>query len=297
MLTGTTFSTKQAKHLSLDPEAAFRELLELKFDVIRLGCYWNEIENHPEKYDFSVITGLLDMSERYGVKILLTVGMKAPQWPEFYIPSWITSAANIQSVAQYTYKLVEQTVITVKHYSCITAWQVENEPFDPSGPRNVTIPENVVADEIKIIRHLDPARKILINLWGNDLKRRHSLPIAEKFADIIGLDIYYKQFVTKQLGISFHVGPKDTDQNIKQLVEATKKPFWITELQAEPWEKNDGAYRAENPKSMNPRLLKQNFERAKQLCPEAILLWGAEYWLWKKSQGNSSMWDMVREIV
>ncbi len=297
MLIGTTYSTKQAKHLSLDSEAAFRELLAMNFDIVRLGCYWNEIEHKPGIYDFSTITNQLDLCEKTGTKVLITVGMKAPQWPEFYIPSWITAATDMHAVAPFVYKFVEQTTTILKHYSCIIAWQVENEPFDPSGPRNVAIPEDVVAEEVRVVKQLDPTRKILINLWGNDLTERASLPTAEKFADIIGLDLYYKQFLTKQLGISFHAGPRDTDHAIKQAIDKTKKAFWITELQAEPWEKNDAAYRADKPKSMNASLLKQNFARAKHLQPEALLLWGAEYWFWKKSHGDSSMWNTVIKLI
>jgi hypothetical protein len=158
------------------------------------------------------------------------------------------------------------------------------------------ISTDLLAAEIQLVKRVDPARKIIVNLWGNDLTHRNCLPQATTLADIIGLDIYYKQFLTKKLHVVLHRGPRDTDITISRCMQATSKPFWITELQAEPWEASDRDYRSQQPKSMNPARLKEHFTRAALLKPEVILFWGAEYWLWKKAQGDAGMWNTARDI-
>jgi hypothetical protein len=79
-------------------------------------------------------------------------------------------------------------------------------------------------------------------------------------------------------------------------VTATGKPFWITELQAEPWEESQTQFLSEAPKSMNVSLLRSNINRAKKLHPDAIILWGYEYWLWKKLHGDDRLWNCVKAL-
>ena len=76
-----------------------------------------------------------------------------------------------------------------------------------------------------------------------------------------------------------------------KLINALKessKPIWITELQAEPWEKNEKGYFSKNPQSISPEKLIKNINDAKQLPVKEILLWGFEYWLWKEKNGDDS---------
>ena len=116
-------------------------------------------------------------------------------------------------------------------------------------------------------------------------------------ADIVGLDMYYKVFVTRQFSKSFYMGPRDSSEEIRKHLSQHKKPLWITELQAEPWEHNHKAYLSENPGSINPERLQKNVAEVTIMQPEAIFLWGSEYWLWKKNQGDDNMWRTVTNII
>ncbi|MEK7188721.1 MAG: hypothetical protein AAB685_02630 [Patescibacteria group bacterium] len=71
----------------------------------------------------------------------------------------------------------------------------------------------------------------------------------------------------------------------------------ITELQAEPWEKDEKGYLSKNPKSISPKLLESNLKKTLSLGVKEILLWGFEYWYYQKSQGDNRYLEVVREYL
>ncbi len=296
MLWGTTFSHKKAAALKLDPFSTFIQIVNLNFDYIRLGCYWDDIEPQKGIYNLSIIQSYLDYCELHHQQVILTIGRKAPHWPEFYFPEW-TKTINASEVRESVYSLTEKVVQTCRKYTCITHWQIENEPLDPSGPDQLIIPLEELQHQASIVRRLDKTKKIIITVWGNDVLHlkliQHIIPLC----DIIGLDLYYKQFVANVLSKSFYTGPRQSDKELLLNKKLWNKPVWITELQAEPWEANNKLYQAANPKSINAILLEQNVDKAMLVHPETILLWGSEYWFWKKNQGDSRMWDTVIKFL
>lgn len=290
MIIGTTFSHRQSTHLKL-PETAFSEILDMGFGSIRLACYWDEIEQKKGQYDFSIITNLLDLCEEREQKVIVTVGMKAPRWPEFYFPKWLddkTPSTVEPFVIPYLYKSIE----ALRKYTVITAWQVENEPLDPSGPKHMAIPLDVLKQEINVVREKD-SRPILINIWGNEVKKRKILLQVKNIADIIGLDIYYKVPVFGPI----YRGPLDSDAELTRMGKQTGKRLFITELQAEPWERNTMGAKSGKTPSMDEDILKDNFNRAVAMNPDAIYLWGSEYWLLKKQKGDDGLFKTVRKLI
>lgn len=296
MLLGTTYSHRFAKSLHLDPIKSFNEIIALHFDVIRLGCYWDEIQTSQNSYTYSSIRGLLDICEKNNQKVVMTLGMKAPRWPEFYIPSCLKTNSP-KEASSHVLNYLEKTVKELKNYSCIQYWQVENEPLNPVWPDQRCIRFDDLQQEVSLIRRLDSKRKIIINLWGNETSLTKTFAQAEKIADIVGLDIYYKQHVRHIFGLDLYNSPKLSDTSIKKLITDSPKPVWITELQAEPWEKHTEAYQADITKSMSPALFEDNFKKAVALNPEAILFWGSEYWLWKKAKGDTRYIDVAKTLL
>lgn len=296
MLLGTTYKYKQISSFSLNNIDSFNEIVNLKFDIIRLGTYWKDVQKNKTGFNFSQIKTLLDICEANNQKTIVTIGMKAPGWPEFYLPTWL-NFASFEDITPYLYNFVQNAVFSLKNYKCIYAWQIENEPLDPSGPHNLTIPLEVIEKEYKIFKKIDPSRKILINIWGNDKRRDNNIKKVIKMTDIIGLDVYYKQFFKKYAGISLYLSPRGSLSSSSESIHKYNKPLWITELQAEPWEKNSKYYLSDSPKSMNPKLLTENYLKVVELNPQAILFWGCEYWLWKKSKGDNSFLNTVKGII
>jgi hypothetical protein len=296
-LIGTTYSHRHIEELDLNATDAFKELLSLKFDIIRLACYWDEMQPDPQINNFAPIHELLKKCEQENQKVLMTIGMKAPRWPEFYIPHWLainpTNSFSLwERVREKAIPYLQKVITQLQSYDCITHWQIENEPLDPSGPEKLTIPLDILQEEVQLIKKLDK-RPVLINLWANELTRRNLLPHILELADIVGLDIYYKVPSFS----CFYIGPSNSDMELAEIINSAQKPFWITELQAEPWEIDEQTKFQGDTPSCNPELLQENFTRASTMKPEATLLWGYEYWYWQKQNKNTALWQSVKKIV
>lgn len=282
-----TFSPRQLKYLWLDVDDALQTALGFGFAHLRIGTYWSEVETVSGQYDFSKLQELLETCEKVQQSVVLTVSVKAPRWPEFYWPDSISKHGfKNQETQRKILNFVQHTVSELSKFSCITHWQIENEPFDPSGPENAVIPRDFLQKEVELVQRLDQ-RPIVLTLWGNTLSSRKNLPQLEQLSDIIGIDLYYRQFMTQILGKSFYSGPQDSDQKIRQIIAQSPKPIWITELQAEPWEKDQAGYFGKNPGSMSPEILQKNLERAVKLGVAEIFLWGFEYWVYRKMKGEN----------
>lgn len=148
---GTTFSQVQCEYLGLDWKEAYEKTLSLGFDIIRLGAYWKRIEKREGSYDFSELDWQIEKAKERGIKILLTVGMKAPRWPEYFIPDWVLSKVNLHSgrevsdkafLRQRALEFIRQVIMRYRIEDSIIAWQVENEPLNRAGPKNLTIGED-----------------------------------------------------------------------------------------------------------------------------------------------------------
>ncbi len=292
LLLGTTFSHRFAEYLSLDSTQSLHEIIALKFNIIRLCCYWDEIQRDSSTYDFSKIKQLLDICNTNKQNVILTVGMKAPRWPEYHTPVCFTNSASKEVLT-----FIKKTVEELTKYECVKYWQVENEPLEPIWPNKRCIEYEDLIEEVSLIRKLDPSRKIIINVWGNSFSLSKRMKQAAAIADIVGLDLYYQMHIKRIFGIDFYKGPWLSENSLKNLIATSSKPIWITELQAEPWERGIETYKSDKTKSMNPDILKNNFEKAKSLNPEAILFWGAEYWLWRKKHGDDRYIEKIRSLT
>lgn len=280
---GTTFSHRHVSYLGLPIDESFDYLLSMKFQIIRLCCYWNEIQTYKNEWNFQNIHLLLKKCESAGQNVCITIGMKAPRWPEFYIPTWAVD--NIDAACL---NFVSMGINQLKHYECISTWQIENEPLDPSGPKNQTVSETLLTREVDIVKKLDD-RPVLLTVWGNTLFSRSCYKKITQHADIIGVDIYYR---VPTLGI--YCGPGGGDKNIAKSLQQSQKPIWLTELQAEPWENRWTKPRSE---SMSPQILLENYKKARKLGAAAILLWGSEFWLKEAKNGNPDYLNAVKKIT
>lgn len=294
---GTTFSPQHLEYLNLDVDNSLTRAISFGFFHLRIGAYWNRIERLKGTYDYSELETILEKCERKNQKIIMVVGVKSPRWPEFYWPSFIkTKNTNDPDTKQTILEFVKKTIESLKKFSCITHWQVENEPLDPSGPENLSIDIEFLKKEIHAVKDIDP-RPVIVSLWGNDMKKRGTFAKAQVLGDVVGLDLYYRQFVRRLFNKSYYRGPDLTDDDLRALLNKSKKPVWITELQAEPWEGNTAGYLGERPASMSPLLLRDNVERVSKLPAREVLLWGLEYWLLRQSKGDERYVDVVKQIL
>ncbi len=286
MRLGITYLGHEVIKRGLNPAQALNLISELNIDTVRVGALWNQIQPQPDTWDFDALDQTLDHLQSCKLDIVLTVGMKAPRWPEFYLPQWL-SGRNLEQVTEQTHQFISKVVNRYKGLSSLLAWQVENEPLDVGGNLKMAIPLPMLASEVSLVRQLDPKRPIHLNFWGNNIIRRADYGEVMSLADVMGIDLYYRQ-PAKWFG--YH-GPYFFDWQLKRWIASQPKPVWITELQGDAWERDHNQKWVSSPPSMSPQHLSRSFIRAIELQPEAVLFWGYEYWLWHKQQGRPELWD------
>jgi hypothetical protein len=285
-----------------------------KFDLVRLSTSWLEVD----QFGYEHIDWLVAEAGRLGQPLILTVGMKALGWPEFYLPANVSPEPMRLREA-----LLLHVASTLRRYrGCpqLVAWQIENEPFNRSGPMSRTVDRSLVRAEAGLARRLDPARPIMITAFGHfdsgldrDSSRfqgkwrprlrltlppeREALAVLRR-NDILGLDVY------RSIGLRTNGRPwvaraaSDQIQSVarwRRVAEAQRKRFWISEAQAEPWEPTRAT--RDDPVSVRPDDVQDLLQRLSSLKPEAILLWGSEYWLWREEGGDRRWADVVRRVL
>jgi hypothetical protein len=324
---GISFSPRRAAYLGLEYRRAFVRLEAMHFRVIRLSAYWDEIEADG----FDQLDWLMNEVKRNHQPIVLTVGMKALGWPEFYIPASKLPADGLQTgdnvardatLRDTTLAFVAETVLRYRDNPSLIAWQIENEPFNRAGPDRLWIDASFVREEISSVRQLDGHRRpLIVNAFshfnlvfdqasarqGFDLRQwlgfeadsaeRDSLSVLGR-GDILGLDVY------TAIGYQFlgqdHMSHADGDwpdrlAHLHDMAKRQGKQAWITEAQAEPWESAGNTYA--NPKSTSPTAIRSIFVNLKDAGYTTVLFWGSEYWLWRADQGDHRWLDTIKGIL
>lgn len=308
---GTSFTRWRAEALGLDYQDAFAELLGLRLSLVRLSASWREVA----EFGWRHLDWLLDRAGEAAQPVVLTVGMKALGWPEFYLPEGLDPGDSV--VQQQALAHVRETVQRYRDRPSIVAWQIENEPFNRSGPQGRWIPRPVVRREAGVVRALDPTRPIILTTFGHfsadldrtssrhqsDWKRRlgFALPAEREAlallrrADIVGVDVY-RSIGWVDADDTAQIARADGEQldwvrRWKRIAGSQGKRLWVTEAQAEPWEARRATHGA--PLTVSPEDVGGLLAMLSQIEVETVLLWGSEYWLWRAANGDSRWLDAV----
>jgi len=320
---GTTYSPVQCRYLGMDWKSTYLDVLDLGFDVIRLGAYWNEIESEEGEYDFSALDWQIKKAGERGTAVILTVGMKAPRWPEYFIPDWLLKKTDLPFGADVSgdpflrEKVLKFIGMTVKRYReepAIQCWQVENEALNRIGEKYWFIGKGLLEEEVALVRELDgKGRPILMttatypNCFLRIISRlsvRHDA-IGEclKLCDIMGLNIYpIVGHRTWGRDLYFRGGRGKKDRYFRGLIDRIRKDgkrVWIVELQAEPWEPGHLVFKERRvPVTGKLEDTVEAYGEFRSLGVGTILLWGAEYWLYReRTYGDDSWIKWVKSIT
>jgi len=295
---GTTFSPERALANGMDDLEAFQRLEAMGFGVIRLTVSWDAVDSTG----LGRLDRLVAEAERSGQRLVLSVGMKAPGWPEFHVPARFSEATpsdpDLRSAAV---RHVQRTVERYRTSNVIVAWQVENEPLDAAGPRRWRLGRELLLQEIAEVRRLD-ARPIVVTAFGpirrtcdhvssldgcdaGALTGADALGSVPELlgllgpSDVLGLDVY------TGIGLSRAADcwPARAAGWLTLAAEAHRQ-VWVTELQAEPWEPTPATF--DSPSSTSPARITADFATLRRLGYRQILLWGSEYWLRRARQGD-----------
>lgn len=293
-----------------DPLADFQELLDrLQPDVVRLPVYWSDVMPAPGALDFSQTDALVAAVENYNhghldrpCRIILVVGVRNIGYPEVWAPPWLDRhrLANLSALVQSP-EFITYFQSVVARYAAdpsLTAWQVENEPFDnvTSGVASpdVSLSTASVRSELQRLALMDSSHPAVVTTYDSatvqldlqatsDLSWLYNLlpgpkPVghpeaALSAANILGMDAYVVTPTTPldqasaQIRMAWKAGALDywAQQALNR-----NKPFWITEMQASAW--------LGGP-TFTPHDLVQSAHVYSQIGASLILLWGVESWI------------------
>jgi Beta-galactosidase len=320
---GVTFSRRQAEYLGLPWQETFSAVLDLSPTVVRLGAYWDEIERRRDVFDFSTLDWQLERLPAQHYRVVLTVGMKAPRWPEYYLPSWLMRETKVGRrgtisddplVRAEALRFVEAVVMRYQDHPAIAYWQVENEPLDRSGPRQWRIGADFVAQEVALVRSLDhQQRPVILSMFVDTPPPLANLPPWRSYdegrartlldmADILGLDVYPSRGI-RVFGRDLYLNWSDwawerPAVSLRQLAVEQGKDAWIMEAQAEPWEPSRLVYLDDGQsRSVQPRTAADTFGRLSSGGFGTILLWGAEHWYMRQERHDDRSWlDTLRPL-
>ncbi|MGE5307864.1 MAG: beta-galactosidase [Deltaproteobacteria bacterium] len=322
---GTTFSAVQCAYLGVDWVNCYRQTLDLGLGIIRLGAYWNEIEKQEGVFDFSRLDWQIARAKEKKIPVLLTVGMKAPRWPEFFIPDWLMQriylkfggdVADNDELAARTLRFVAEVVCHYRSEPAVLYWQVENEPLNRSGEKNWWIDKEFLKKEIELTKRIDSVRKrpVVVNIatYPNGVIRFFATlnipndPIGEaiEICDILAVNVYptVGQRVWGKFNVCLRTSPKRRRAYLGKIVRMAaekKKPTWSTELQTEPWEPGQLVHVGKEwPVTCVPESFTGFFDDLRAVNIRTILLWGVEYWFYRRVRyGDEGWWKAGEELI
>ena len=299
---GVDFSEDQARHLGLDSTETYSAIInDLGVKHIKIHINWNSIEKEQGMYDFSLLDSQVQEAKENDVQLILVIGMKTGRWPECHAPEWfnhVPEDKRQEEIISYITQIVER----YKNNTAILYWQVENEPlleFGKCPQWYYQSDTTLLQAEVDAVRLLDPSRKIIIS----DSGELSTWTQAATIGDIVGVTMYRSSWnaTQKTFGINPYtfLSPEFYSTKAAFIRSYYQKPVIGVELQAEPWASKSlpEASLAEQEKSMNLVLFKENIEFAKQAGLHTYYFWGAEWWYWMKIKHNRpEIWSEAKAL-
>ncbi len=288
---GITFSIPYARYLGLDWQDAYLKMIgDLGVRHVRIPVYWSAVEYAPERFDWSELDWLMKVSEQNGVAITLAIGAKVPRWPECFIPEW-AQAQDVDARNASLLDFLNQTVARYRSSPALERWQVENEPFFPFGVCPATS-SHQVAREISVVRATDPAHRIQTTMSGE----WEPWFYATVSSDTLGFSLYRTSWF-ELFGYLRYPLPPLMYRLHAFAARLFVKEVVISELQAEPWFPDSFRSRPIEDwyQVFGADELRDNIAFAKRTGISEFYLWGAEWWLYMKEQGDDRLWDAAEQ--
>lgn len=296
MIYGVSFNNEYAHYLGLDPHAVLEKILgDWKFKHVRLMAQWKDIEPKAGQFELGDLDWQMDLAAARGAKVMLVIGQKTPRWPECHTPAW----ANALSDQEYFDNFKRYLTLVVNRYKshvALESWQIENEPFLPFGDHCRAITPAQLQEEIALTRQLDGAAHAVMVTDSGELSTWSRTAHA---GDLFGTTMY-RVVWNKYTGYwSYDWLPPLFYRAKLWFNKVDPKNAYVAELQAEPWIPDNNLFDtalAEQYKSMNVDRLKKNLDFAARTGMSRAYLWGAEWWYWLETKGETAVPDFVKTL-
>ncbi len=295
---GVSFIPDYAKSLGLDPRQTMDALININVKEFRLVSYWSDIEPSQGTYNFTDLDWQFKKAEVAHAKIILTLGLRQPRWPECHAPKWVNTNAPssewINEIKNYESRVVER----YKNSPSLYEYQLENEYFLKGFGKCTNFDRNRLVSEYTLVKSLDPNHKIIVGLSNNTL----GFPINQPHPDIYGISVYKRvwdaAFTHRYVEYPYPAWYYAFLAGVQKIYHQT--PMIISEMQAESWPPNGKSINEisinEQNKSLNPKRLEGRFKYAKNTGMKQLIMWGAEYWYYRDQVlHDPSLWNVAKQ--
>src|ERR1700730_10735387 len=130
-------------------------------------------------------------------------GVLRAQLPAAGRPARGEIAASRPALTAGVMEFLQETVERYRGHPALTAWQVENEPLNISGPHRWWIAPQILRQELAAVRAADPSRRVVVTAFAhfNRLLDTLSTPRGQSAGrllellspgDVLGLDVYQR---------------------------------------------------------------------------------------------------------
>jgi Beta-galactosidase len=282
---------------------------------VRISVEWDQVEPRRGEFDFRLIDAQLDAVGAAGASAVLSVGMKAQRHPEYYIPQWALEGGRPPDgsdlgahprLAPAALEMIRRVVEHVGTHPAVEGWLADNEPYHRS-PRasNWYLGREFVQQEVAVFHAADPLRRPVAINHAERLMFDRRWRWALEDADVVATSIY-AQRIFELAGRSFvldilDIGPLMPNYAARaRETQGRGKPFWITELQAEPWAKPDNRLISPANPALDMTLdaFDTNIGHARRSGAGRVYLWGAEWWLFQREKHGDTAWlDRARDVI
>jgi len=295
---GVSFIPDYAESLGVNPQQNMDALLHIGVREFRLTSYWSDIETSPGKYDFSQLDWEFQKADAAHAKIILTVGLRQPRWPECHAPSFYDTS---KPESQWYPALKKEMTAVINRYKgnpALESWQVENEYFLKGFGTCSDMSRQRLINETNLVRRLDPKHQIIIARSNNALGWPVGQPQPDEFSISIYKRVWDAGVTHRYLEYPFPAWYYAFVAGWQKIM--TGKDMIVGELQAEAWPPNGQTIPetslAEQNKSMDAQRLKDRFQFGKATGMKHIELWGAEYWYYRKVVlHDPSLWNVAQQ--
>lgn len=296
---GVSFVPDYARSLGVDPRQTMDALIgDMHVRYFRLTSYWSDIEPSPGHYDFSQLDWEFQKADAVpGTRVMLTVGLRQPRWPECHAPSWVNTSLPDSQWQPQLEAFMTKVIERYRHNPALQSYQLENEYFLRGFGTCTNFDRQRLVSEYALLKRLDPHHPVIVGRSNNAI----GFPLGAPVPDAYGISIYkriWSPLTRHYLEYPFPAWYYGFLAGIQQLLSG--RNMIIDELQAEPWTPHSltipQTSLSEQNKSFNAVRLQNRFRYARATGMRTIYMWGSEYWYYRKVVlRDPSVWDVARQ--